>query len=252
MRLVLIAVLALAGCATSGRGPAPRLRVAAAADLKFALEEVVRNSGQPVEVAYGASGNFYAQLQNRAPFDVFLSADVTYPERLEEQGLAARGSRFVYAIGRLALWTPAGSGIDVERLGLEALRDPRIRRVAIANPQHAPYGRAAEAALRKAGVYDQVREKLVYGENVAQAFQFTESGAAEAGVVALSLAAAPPAAEKGRYWEVPQEWFPKLEQGGVVLAWTAQPDAAYRFCQFLTGPRGRAALVRFGFRLPGA
>jgi molybdate transport system substrate-binding protein len=228
------------------------LRIAAAADLRFALDEVVktysqRQPGARIEPVYGSSGMFYAQLLNHAPFDLYLSADVQYPHKLAEQGLILPGSEFTYAVGRIVVWTGKASGIDVERLGIAALREPAVHHIAIANPAHAPYGRAAEAALRSLGVYDAVKDKLVMGENISQAFQMAQSGAAEAGVVALSLAMAPGAAGQGRYWEVPSSAYPRLEQGGAILRWTQNPEAARAFRAFLLAPEGRAILKRYGF-----
>jgi molybdate transport system substrate-binding protein len=232
------------------------LLVAAAADLKFAMEEMVqkfqRDSPEiSVEVTYGSSGNFYSQLVNQAPFDIYFSADVGYPRKLSEQGLALEGSDFVYAVGRIVIWAPIFSPIDVERLGTESLRHSSVRHIAIANPKHAPYGKAAEAAMRSLGLYEAVREKLVYGENVAQAFQFIQSGAAELGIIALSLALAPNARDQGRYREIPQQAYPRLEQGGVILKWARDPTAARSFRSFVLGSTGREILKRYGFTLPG-
>ncbi|HEX5269878.1 MAG TPA: molybdate ABC transporter substrate-binding protein [Gemmataceae bacterium] len=241
-------------------GPPPRpqgaVRVAAAADLKFALDDAVtafraRHPDIEVQVTYGASGNFYAQLSNRAPFDLFLSADIDYPRKLVEQGLADRDSEFLYAVGHLVLWVPNSSPLDVQGRGIDALLDPSIKKIAIANPKHAPYGRAAEAALKSLGVYDRVKEQLVLGENVAQAAQFAQTGAADAGVFALSLALAPPLRNDGRYWEVPPDAYPRLEQGGVILTWAQDRPAAEALRSFLTGDEGRAILKRYGFVLPG-
>jgi molybdate transport system substrate-binding protein len=228
--------------------------VAAASDLRYALDEVVAaftamNPDTEVMVSYGSSGSFYAQLVNGAPFDLFLSADVDYARRLVTQGVAVADSLFIYAEGRLVVWVPAASGLDIEARGLDALRSPAITRVAIANPEHAPYGRAAEAALRSAGVYDVVKPKLVLGDNVSQALQFVESGAAEAGVVALSLALAPPVVAAGRYVLVPATAHPRLEQGGVIMA-AAAGEGASRLRSFLMSPDGRAVLDRYGFVEP--
>ncbi|MBX9791335.1 MAG: molybdate ABC transporter substrate-binding protein [Pirellulales bacterium] len=231
------------------------VRIAAAADLRFALEEVAAefNKTKPdvkVTATYGSSGNLSTQIANGAPFDVFLSADRSYAHRLVEQGIAAADSEFVYAIGQLALWVPSTSTLDLDKLGIKAVVDPSVRKVAIANPGHAPYGRAAEAAFRSFGVYDLVRERLVLGENVAQAAQFAESGAADVGVIPLPLAMAPAMQHKGRHWVVPCEAFPRLDQTGVVLRSAADPDAAKRFCQFLSSQRCREILARFGFLSP--
>ena len=229
---------------------APRhLTVAAAADLKWALEDLRQEfrAAQPavqVDLTFGASGQLYAQLTQKAPFDLFLSADMDYPRRLQEAGLA-RGL-FTYGRGRLALVVPAGSALDPARLGLRTLLDPAVRHAALANPAHAPYGRAARSALEAAGLWAELQPRLVLGENVAQAAQFVQSGAAEAGLVALSLtraAAAPwPAAQD---WLVPAELHPPLDQGGVILAWARDPGAAEAFRDFLLGPRGRAILARY-------
>jgi len=252
----------LLGCDRKPRGAATapatqaatsrEVRIAAAADLKFALDELssafrARHPGVAVTPTFGSSGNFFAQLSNEAPFDLFLSADFYYPQRLLEQGKGAPGTLFRYAVGRIVAWVPAGSKLDVEKRGLAALADESVRKIAIANPQHAPYGRAAEAALRAAGVYDKVKGRLVLGENVAQAAQFVQSGAADAGVVALSLAVSPAMRDKGRYWEVPLDAYPRIEQGGVVLKWAKDPGAANDFRLFMASDEGRAILKTYGF-----
>jgi molybdate transport system substrate-binding protein len=230
--------------------------VAAAADLKFALDEISREFGKQtqgirINVTYGSSGNFYSQLQNHAPFDLFLSADIEYPRKLSEQGLSLPGTEFTYAFGRLAIWVPADSPIDVRKLGITALMHPSAAHIALANPQHAPYGRAAEAALRSLGVYDSVKPKLVFGENVAQALQFVQSGSAEIGMVALSLAISPTVREQGRFWELPLDSYPRMEQGGVILKWAKDPEATRSFRAFLTKPEGRTIFRKYGFSLPG-
>jgi molybdate transport system substrate-binding protein len=235
-------------CAGCGRAPQSHtLSIAAAADLQFALEEAsgLFHQAHPdtqLRVSYGSSGNFYAQIRNGAPFDLFLSADAQYPRALAKDGLAA-GAVFNYAAGRIVVWVPSASPLDPAT----ALRDPSVRHVAIANPAHAPYGRAAEAALRAMGLYDSLQAKLVLSENISQAFQFVQSGAADVGIVALSLASAPAARGQGRYWEVPAETYPKMEQCGVILK---DSTAARQFRDWLAGPAGRALLVRYGFSLP--
>jgi molybdate transport system substrate-binding protein len=229
--------------------------VAAAADLKFALDELIAEFRRlrpdvAVTASYGSSGNFFAQLSHRAPFDLFFSADREFVDRLVTQGLALPDSVFLYALGRIVVWAPRSSPVDVERLGIAALADPAVRRVAIANPRHAPYGRAAEAALRSLGVYETVAGKLVLGENVAQAAQFVQTGAAEAGVIALSLALAPPMREAGRFWRVPLDAYPRMDQAGVILEWARHPEAARAFRAFVLDEAGRAVLQRYGFGLP--
>lgn len=238
--------------------PAPQqqdLNVAAAADLKFALDEasaVFRRSHPEVNVriTYGSSGSFYAQITNKAPFDLFMSADRGYPRRLIDQGLADQRSEFVYALGRIVLWVPNGSPLDISKAGLHALAEPSVKKIAIANPQHAPYGRAAEAALRKENLWDNLQGTLVLGENIAQAAQFVESGAADAGILALSLALAPPLKAQGRFSIVPQDDYPKIEQAGVILSYAAHPRAAELFRQFVIGAEGRAILDSYGLQAP--
>lgn len=232
-----------------------KLTVAAAADLQFALPEVLRqfHAAYPqveVSAVYGSSGNFYSQIPNGAPFDLFLSADVQYPRQLAQQGLAVPDSLFTYAVGRIAVWVPASSTLDLERLRIHALESPSVKHVAIANPLHAPYGRAAEAALRSLGVYDRVASKLVLGENIAQTLEFVQSGAAEVGVVALSLALAPAVRGQGRYWEIPLDAYPRLEQGGAILARARGSRAAARLRAFLLDAPASRILQQYGFSLP--
>lgn len=247
----------LAGGALPAAAPPPRVvRIAAAADLKWALEEVKaafekERPGLGCALTFGSSGNFYTQLAQRAPFDLFLSADVDYPRRLVEAGLGVKDSLFVYGIGHLVLWVPAGSAVPLEKLGLQAAAHPTVRRLAMANPRHAPYGRAAEGALRSAGLYDAVKGRLILGENVSQAAQFVETGNADLGLIALSLALSPRMKGQGRFWKVPQDQHPVLEQGGVILAWAQDPEAARAFKAFLTGPSGVAILSACGLAAPG-
>jgi molybdate transport system substrate-binding protein len=240
-RLACAALLVLASC---GKQAHPTLTVAAAADLNFALEELARtfrsaHPGMVLRIAYGSSGNFLAQIRNGAPYDLFLSADVDYPRRLA----ASPEAVFPYALGRIVVWVPSASPLDPAA----ALHSPTLRHLAIANPEHAPYGRAAEAALRSMNLYGTLRPKLVLGENIAQTFQLVESGAADAGIVALSLALAPKARGAGRYWEIPLDLYPKLEQGGLILHDSA---AARDFRDLLLSPSGRAILKQYGFDQP--
>ena len=252
----LCAGLAVAACGPAAVTPARRgrVRVAAAADMNAALADLIARFGGShdvdVSVSYGSSGTFYAQLLNQAPFDLFLSADVAYPNRLAAAGLTLSQSEFTYAIGRLALWVPASSPLDVEHEGLQALMHSSIGHVAIANPDHAPYGRAAVAAMQAAGVYERARPTLVLGENVAQAMQFVQSGAADAGIVALSLTQAPNIKGRGRLFEIPASTYPRLEQGGTILKWAADVDAARALRGFLLSADGQAILTQYGFLLP--
>lgn len=253
-RLLLAASLAavLVAPPAARAAGAPVVTVAAAADLKFALDDVVaalRARRPPVELrsSFGSSGSFFAQLNQGAPFDLFLSADVDYARRLHAAGLGD-GDVFVYGIGRLSLWVPAGSTLDVSR-GLEALRAPAARRIALANPRHAPYGRAAEAALRGAGLWDAVQPRLVFGESVAQAASFVQSGAADAGLIASALALAPAMAD-GRRFDLPAHLHPPLEQGGLVIKSARDLAAARAVRGFLVSAEGRALLARWGFVAP--
>ena len=232
------------------------IAVAAAADLKFAFEEVIaefqkRRPEIEVKPTFGSSGSFFAQLTNQAPFDMYLSADVDYPRKLVEQGQAIAETEFPYAVGHLVVWAPNDSPLDVEQRGIQALADPGVRKIAIANPKFAPYGRAAEAALKHFELYDAVKDRLVFGENVSQTAQFVESGAADVGIIALSLALSPALKDKGRFWPVPLEAHPPLEQGGVILSWTKHREACEELRSFLSSDSGREILRRYGFELPG-
>jgi molybdate transport system substrate-binding protein len=251
--LPILAAMAGADCAHPARAAQQgAVRVAAAADLKFAMDEIVEafrreHPAVSVQVTYGSSGNLYAQLSNRAPFDIFFSADVDYPRRLIREGVAL--TEFLYGVGRLVVWVPRTSPIEVERLGMQALLSPSVRRIAIANPRHAPYGRAAEAAMKSLGVYDRVKGRLVLGDSVMQTAQFVESGGAEVGIISHSLALAPRLRDKGRFWEVPIDAYPRREQGGVILSWAQDRPAAEALREFVLGDGGRAILRRHGFRL---
>jgi molybdate transport system substrate-binding protein len=231
------------------------LTIAAASDLKFALDELVgrfreQNPEADLQVTYGSSGNFFAQIANGAPFDLYLSADVAYPRKLAEQGLVHESGVFEYAVGRLVLWVPGGSRLPVETLGMRTLLEPSVKRIAIANPQHAPYGRAAEAAMKSQGVHEAVKDKLVLGENIAQTAQFVQSGSADVGLIALALALAPAMRSQGRHWEVPRDAYPRMDQGGAILKRTRDEELALRFRRFLLGQEGRALLKDHGFFLP--
>lgn len=251
---VLLALAAWMPAAPAGAEPRT-VRVAAASDLKFALDEIVAEferaePGIDVRVTYGSSGNFFAQLGQKAPFDIFFSADIEYPRRLVAAKKARAETLFSYAIGQVVVWAPKNSSLDPQRHGMQTLADARVRKIAIANPKHAPYGKAAEAAMKHLGVYEQVQGKLVLGENISQTAQFVASGAADVGIIALSLAMAPALRDRGRSWPIPLDAYPKLEQGGVILSWATDRGAAEKVREFVIGPRGREILARYGFRLP--
>jgi molybdate transport system substrate-binding protein len=236
-----------------GSAAAEELTIAAASDLNFAIKELVAEfeklTGHHVKLSLGSSGNFYSQIQNGAPFDLYFSADIGYPKKLEDVGLTVPGSLYRYAVGRIVLWTGNGSRIDVVQ-GLDALREPTIKKIAIANPKHAPYGRAAVAAMEHFKVYEQVKDKLVFGENISQAAQFIESGACDIGIIALSLALAPTMKARGTYWEIPTEAHPPLEQGAVIVKSSTHQESAKRFLEFMNGSQGQEIMKRYGFTLP--
>lgn len=251
----LLATLLAAVLVSAPYARAAELKVAAAADLKFALDELVEefHVSQPstrVAVTYGSSGNFFAQIQNEAPFDLYFSADIAHPRKLAEAGLALDGDVFLYAIGRIVVWAPATSPVDVEKLGSQSLLAPSVKRIAIANPRHAPYGLAAVAAMKSLEVFERAEPLLVHGENVAQTAQFVQSGAADIGIIALSLALAPAMTDEGRYWQIPLDAYPRMDQGGIILAGTMDPAAARSFRDFVLSDHGRAVLERYGFSIP--
>jgi molybdate transport system substrate-binding protein len=249
MRIWIAAAAALL-IAPAGRVRAQELTVAAASDLQPALPRVAaqfqQETGHAVRISYGSSGNFFTQIQNGAPFDVLLSADADYPRRLADSGHAIRETLTTYALGALVLWTRTDSGIDVSR-GWAAVTDPRVQRIAIANPEHAPYGRAAIGALKAAGVFERVRDKLVNGENIAQAAQFAQSGNAQIGILALSNAFSEAFKSTGSYWTIPLPSAARPRQVAVVLATTRQRQTAQDFVRFLTRPDIARLLAGFGF-----
>ena len=251
-----VSVLTLVGVLCLAASPArcEELTIAAAADLNFAFKELVgefeKRTGNHVKLSLGSSGNFYSQIQNGAPFDLYFSADIGYAKKLHEAGHALPDSLYKYAVGRIVLWTSARSPLELERLGMDVLLDPSIKRVAIANPKHAPYGRAAVAALQHFKIHERVKDKLVLGENMSQAAQFVESGAADIGIIALSLALATTMKEAGRYWEVPLNSYPSLEQGAILLKSGKNPKGARAFLVFLQGTEGRAIMRKYGFSPP--
>jgi molybdate transport system substrate-binding protein len=235
------------------QGSAP-LVVAAAADLSSALKEVADNfekkSGVPVQLSFGASGALTQQIENGAPFDIFFSADMDYPKQLITANQADPATLYRYAVGKLVLWVPDDSPLDVEHKGMEILLDPSVKKISIANPQHAPYGRAAVEALKHAGLYDRVANRIVMGENVSQAAQFVESGNAQAGFVAFAHVKAPSMQGKGRYWEVPQEDYPPLAQGVVMISRSPHKKEAQEFLEYIRTQEAAETLRKYGFSLP--
>ena len=245
---VLLAAQALLPAAQAGE----RITVAAAADLKFALDEIVADFGRAhpddtVEVVYGSSGKFATQIRQGAPFDLYFSADIAYPRALEAEGLALGPTR-PYAVGRIVLWSRTR---DAGALRLQDLADPALGRIAIANPRHAPYGKRAEEALRAAGVWDAVQPRLVQGENIAQTAQFVQTGNAAVGIIALSLALNPALAGQGGYHLIDAVLHAPLEQGFILTRKAEGKALATAFADYIGSAAARAVLVRYGFELPG-
>jgi molybdate transport system substrate-binding protein len=233
---------------------APELIVAAAADLSSALKDVAngfeRKTGTKVELSFGASGALTQQIHNGAPFDMFFSADMDFPRKLIAAGEADEPTLYQYAVGKVVLWVPADSPLDVEHKGMDILLDPSVKKIAIANAQNAPYGRAAVAALKHADLYAKVIDRLVVGENIAQTAQFVESGNAQAGFVALAHAMAPSMQGKGKFWVVPQDYYPTLAQGVVVVSRSAHKKEAQEFLDYIKSKEAAEVLRKFGFSLP--
>lgn len=254
-------LLGLTGCVAaspeqSGSAAAPGasgvVQVAAASDLKYALDDVIAQFAEDrpeveVAVTYGSSGNFATQIRNGAPFGLYLSADIGLAEELADEGFGEQPDIFEYAVGRLVVWAADDSPAD-SSAGITGLTVDAVRTVAIANPEHAPYGQAAEAAMKTAGVYEQLQSKLVLGENIAQAAEFAVSGNADAGIVALSLALSPGMRDGGTYSEVPLDSFPTLHQGGLIL--TGAPDGAHELVAFIGSEQGQQILAGYGFYPP--
>ena len=229
--------------------------IAAASDLKFALEEIAARfkaeTGQEVRLTFGSSGNFTSQLLQGAPFEIFLSADEGFVFQLADAGKTVdRG--VLYAEGRIVLFAPKGSSLKPDA-GFNDLRaalaDGRIQHFAIANPEHAPYGRAAEQALKGQGLWDAIKSKLVLGENVSQAAQFASAGSAQGGIFAYSLAMAPAIASLGQYALIPADWHAPLRQRMVLMKNAG--DTARAFYSFIQSPAARVLFRKFGFVLPG-
>ena len=247
----LLAASFLVFVATAVAQPASvELSVAAAADLSSALNQLAasyeQKAGVHLKLSFGSSGMLTQELQNGAPFDLFLSADMDYPRTLVSAGFADGDTLTQYARGKLVLWTPSDSPLDLHQ-GMNVLLDPSVKKIAIANPQHAPYGRAAMAALKHSGFYERVKDRLVMGENVAQAAQFVESGNAQAGFVALAHARALEMSGKGKYWEVPAEDYPPLDQGAVMLSHSKHKREAADFLRYLKSTEALELLQKFGF-----
>ncbi len=230
---------------------AEKITIAAAADLKFAMDEIVAtfkktHPDDQVETVYGSSGKFHTQIQQGAPYDLYFSADIAFPRELAKAGFAASDVK-PYALGRIVLWS---STTDASKMSLISLIDPKISRIAIANPKHAPYGKRAEEALRAAGIWEKVESKLVFGENIAHAAQFVQTGNAQVGIIALALAINPELANKGGYWLIPDNLHEPLEQGYIITKRAERNSLARRFADYMSSKSVRAVMSKYGFVLP--
>jgi molybdate transport system substrate-binding protein len=249
-RLILMVVVGLCGLSTLC--VSQEISVAAAADLQFAMQDIAgrfqKETGKTVKPIYGSSGNFLQQIQNGAPFDIFFSANLDYPNKLEAAGLTEPGSYYQYARGKIVIWVPSDSKLDLSS-GMKVLLDPSVKKIAIANPQHAPYGQAAVAALQRENIYDKIKDKFVLGENISQTASFVVSGAADVGIVALSLAVSPNMKGKGRYIEIPVGEYPPIEQACVILRSSKNKEAAREFLSFVKTPAMADVLRSYGFEV---
>lgn len=251
-RLTKLSACAALALALIAPAQAEKLTIAAAADLKYAMAEVVDKfrTSRPhdqIEVIYGSSGKFFTQIQNGAPFDMYFSADIAFPRELEKRGLTAGPTR-PYATGRIVLWSQKP---ELAKTALKDLPKAAIRKFAIANPQHAPYGLRAKEALAHQGVWSAMQPKLVMGENIAHAAQFVDTGAADAGIVALALVLSPTMQGKGTWTLIPDAWHEPLEQGYVITRRAANSPLAKDFASFIASEPARAIMRRYGFVLPG-
>ena len=248
-------LLTLACSATACKdGPtssnSPEITVAAASDLTPAFEEIGRdfeaNHKTKVVFVFGSTGMLTRQIENGAPMDLFAAANVSFIEQLEQKGLIVPGTKTVYARGRITLWTPVDSNLRLQSIA--DLARPEVTRVAIANPDHAPYGLAAKQALETAGIWDRVRPKLVFGDNIRQALQYAQTGNVEVAIMALSLSMQ----SKGRWTLIPEEMHKPLDQGLTIMKSTKNENDARAFAAFVNGPQARAIMKKYGFSFPAA
>jgi molybdate transport system substrate-binding protein len=251
--LVLLALSLGVSAGADDKG-SKEITVAAAADLGVALQEIAaayeKQTGVQVKLSFAASGALTQQIQNGAPFDVFFSADMDYPRQLIAAGDADGATLCRYAVGALVLWAPTSSPLDPEHQGIKVLSDPSVKKIAIANPQHAPYGRAAVATLKHFGVYEQVQDRLVMGENISQAAQFVESGNAQVGFIALAHAVPLAMRGEGKFWKVPAEAYPALDQGVVVISRSQHKLEATAFVDYIKTKDAADVLRHYGFTVP--
>jgi molybdate transport system substrate-binding protein len=240
-------------CCCAALASAQEIVIAAAADLSAVFPEVAvrfeKETDRKVKINFGSSGQFLLQIENGAPFDLFFSADVQYPQRLESEGLAQPGTMYRYAIGRLVLYVPNNSKLNISQ-GLRALKSPEVKRIAIANPQHAPYGRAAVESLKKEGLYDSLHSKFVMGENISQTAQYVHSGNADAGILALSLVLSPQMKNAGHFVEIPDSDHAPLEQAAIIVKSSKNKATAALFLDYIRKPEIVSLLSQYGFTRP--
>jgi molybdate transport system substrate-binding protein len=228
-----------------------KVLVAAASDLRYAIDEIAMaykkvNPKSDIKVTYGSSGNAYQQIVNGAPYDIYFSADILYPNKLKAQGLTASNSK-LYAIGYIVLWS---NQIDVSK-GMSSLNDSKISKIAIANPTHAPYGLRAEESLKHYKMYDGLKSKFIMGENISQAAQFAQTGNAEVGILALSLVLSPTMKNQGKYFLIDSKSYSPLEQAYIIIKKQTVNPETYKFAKFIATPTARGIFKRYGFKLPG-
>ena len=244
-----LCIICLLACFAAAQNQ--KLTIAAAADLGPVFKEVTsafeKLNGIKTDVVLGSSGNFFAQIQSGAPYDLFFCADREYAQKLQDAGLA--DSVTDYAEGSIVFWVRNDSKLDLAR-GMNVLDDASVRKIAVANPAHAPYGRAAMAALEHFGLADKVRGRLVLGENISQATQFIQTGNADIGITALSLALSPALKSEGRYWEIPHDSYPRLQQAAVIVKTTKNRAAAAAFLAYLRSPEAQEIMRKYGFHSP--
>jgi len=249
-----LALLALFFTLFGALAYAEEITVAAAADLTYAMKDLAvqfqTKTGNTVMLSFGASGGFYSQIANGAPFDVFFSADSQYVAKLAAAGKIDQASVRNYAVGALVLWLPNRSRLDLQKLKMDVLLDRSVKKIAIANPEHAPYGRAAMAALEHFQLKMLVTDKLVMGENISQAAQFVSSGNAQSGLIAESLALSPKMKSGGTFWVVPPDSYPPIVQSAGILTSSKHKQTAQAFLDFVTSADGAKILAQYGFGAP--
>ena len=241
---IVIFLLLVTGCDRHAQ-TANELHVAAAADLIPAFEEIGKEFESThktkVVFSFGSTGLLSRQIENGAPMDVFAAASIDFINQLEQKDLIVPGTKAIYARGRITLWMPKNSSLKIEKV--TDLTQSDVKRIAIANPDHAPYGKAAQEALEKAGVWEQVKPRLVYGDNIRQTLQFAETGNVDVAIVALSLSKQ----SDGQWTLIPQELHNPIDQGLAVIKGTKNEKAAREFASFVTGQQGQGILAKYGF-----